>query len=88
MTERKIMQTDLNYILELTLVQGDLLHDRCMQDDDYDLHTFGQFVGDVYYSKTLDNAWKLDTEYKYMTDMFEDTELIERAIEEVLANRI
>ena len=88
MTERKIMQTDLNYILELTLVQGDLLHDRCMQDDDYDLRTFGQFVADVYYSKTLDNAWKLDAEYKYMTDMFEDTELIERAIEEVLANRI
>lgn len=83
--KRIFTQEDVNYILELNLIQGDLFAEAT-QELNYDLHDYGKFVTSVFNSKTLSEAWNEDdgSRYPYLSELYSDTELIKKAIKEIM----
>lgn len=84
MTEKTFTQEEVNYILELMLIQGELFSEVSNKKG-YDLHDFGDLVVSVRESETVMKAWHEDdgTNYPYWSDLFNDTDLIKKAILEV-----
>lgn len=83
MTEKTFTQQEVNYILELSNIQGGLISEAMSKSQD--LHEYGELVVAVKESLALKEAWDNDEdmEYSYMSELYGDTDLIKKAIEEV-----
>lgn len=74
---------DISYIIELYECQKETVR-KALSDTSYDLHDIGQLVAKLYSSKTLTNEWENNEAYHYRTELYQDTDLINKALIEVL----
>ena len=78
----QLEKSDVGYIIELEHIQSELFK----QYKDDDLLNYGELLVDVWQSKTIYDAWEDDggSKYRGWPELFEDTELIKKAIDEVI----